>query len=107
MCSWLSASAGPAVPFAKIALVANTVDLAALARDLASRSVGAEANVQAHIQTILLFGGLNLGEENLETVELEAQVGGGRRIDIEAGASLLCWEATRPRRRRTSQHDDP
>lgn len=68
---------------------AKVVDLPALARDLASRSVGAEANVQAHIQTILLFGGLNLGEENLETVELEAQAGGGRRIDIEAGFTVI------------------
>lgn len=74
---------------AKIAAVAKTVDLAALGRELASRSVGAEANVQAHIQTILLFGGLNLGEENLETVELEAQAGGGRRIDIEAGFTVI------------------
>ena len=69
--------------------VPTTVDLGALARELASRSVGAEANVQAHIQTILLYGGLNLGEENLETVELEAQAGGGRRIDIEAGFTVI------------------
>src|SRR5689334_1755181 len=67
----------------------KVVDLPKLARELASRSVGAEANVQAHIQTILLFGGLNLGEENLESVELEAQAGGGRRIDIEAGFTVI------------------
>jgi hypothetical protein len=69
--------------------VATKVDLASLARELASRSVGAEANVQAHIQTILLYGGLNLGEDNLQTVELEAQAGGGRRIDIEAGFTVI------------------
>jgi SAM-dependent methyltransferase len=69
--------------------VPTTVDLTSLARDLASRAIGAEANVQAHIQTILLYGGLNLGEENLETVELEAQAGGGRRIDIEAGFTVI------------------
>lgn len=59
---------------------AKVVDLAALARDLASRSVGAEANAEARIQTIRLFGGLNLGEENIETAELEAQAGVGQRI---------------------------
>lgn len=69
--------------------MATKVDLASLARELASRSVGAEANVQAHIQTILLYGGLNLGEDNLQTVELEAQAGGGRRIDIEAGFTVI------------------
>jgi hypothetical protein len=65
------------------------VDLTALVRQIATRSVGAEANVQAHIQTLLLHGGLNLGEQDLVTVELEAQVGGGRRIDIEAGLTAI------------------
>jgi len=65
------------------------IDISALARQLASRSLGAEANVQAHIQTLLLYGGLNLGEEDLVSVELEAQVGGGRRIDIEAGLTAI------------------
>lgn len=58
--------------------VTNVVDLPALARQLASRAGGAEANIQAHIQTLLLYGGLNLGEDDLITVELEAQAGGGR-----------------------------
>jgi SAM-dependent methyltransferase len=69
--------------------VPAVVDLSALARELAGRSSGAEANVQAHIQTMLLYGGLNLGEDDLVTVELEAQVGGGRRIDIEAGLTAI------------------
>jgi hypothetical protein len=69
--------------------VTNIVDLPALARQLASRAGGAEANVQAHIQTLLLYGGLNLGEDDLVTVELEAQAGGGRRIDIETGLTVI------------------
>ncbi len=67
----------------------TTVDLPALARRLASRSVGAEANVQADIQTLLLYGGLNLGEGDLQVVELEAQAGGGKRIDIEVGFTVI------------------
>jgi SAM-dependent methyltransferase len=67
----------------------TTVDLPALARRLASRSLGAEANVQADIQTLLLYGGLNLGEGDLQVVELEAQAGGGKRIDIEVGFTVI------------------
>lgn len=66
-----------------------TLDLSALARRLAARSQTAEANTQADIQTLLLYGGLNLGEGDLDIVELEAQVGGGRRIDIEVGLTVI------------------
>jgi SAM-dependent methyltransferase len=65
------------------------VDLAALARRLATRSPQAEANKQADIHALLLYGGLNLGEGDLDIVELEAQVGGGRRIDIEVGLTAI------------------
>ena len=65
------------------------VDLGALVRRLATRSPQAEANKQADIQTLLLYGGLNLGEGDLDVVELEAQVGGGRRIDIEVGLTAI------------------
>jgi SAM-dependent methyltransferase len=65
------------------------LDLPALARRLATRSPQAEANKQADIQTLLLYGGLNLGEGDLDIVELEAQVGGGRRIDIEVGLTAI------------------
>jgi len=65
------------------------MDTAALARRLATRSPQAEANKQADIQTLLLYGGLNLGEGDLNIVELEAQVGGGRRIDIEIGLTAI------------------
>ena len=65
------------------------IDLAALARELASRSSGAEANTQSHIQSLLLYGGLNLESGDIVTVQLEAQVGGGQRIDIEAGLTVI------------------
>jgi hypothetical protein len=64
------------------------VDLNELARRLARRDSVAEANLQADVQTLLLYGGLNLGEDDLD-VELEAQVGGGRRIDIETGFTVI------------------
>jgi hypothetical protein len=72
---------------ASISLVpTGVIDLPALVRGLASRASGAEANLQADVQTLLLYGGLNLDEDDLR-VELETQVGGGRRIDIETGFS--------------------
>jgi hypothetical protein len=65
------------------------LDLAALVRQLAGRTAGAEANVQADVRTLLLYGGLNLGEDDLVEAELEVQVGGGRRIDIETGLTAI------------------
>lgn len=65
------------------------LDLPTLVRQLASRTAGAEANVQADVRTLLLYGGLNLGEDDLVEAELEVQVGGGRRIDIETGLTVI------------------
>jgi len=65
------------------------IDLPALVRRLASRSSGAEANAQSDIRTLLLYGGLNLGEDDLLEAELEVQVGGGRRVDIETGLTAI------------------
>jgi SAM-dependent methyltransferase len=45
--------------------------------------------VQADVRTLLLYGGLNLGEHDLVEAELEVQVGGGRRIDIETGLTAI------------------
>jgi len=45
--------------------------------------------VQADVRDLLLHGGLNLGEDNLLEAELEVQVGGGRRIDIETGLTAI------------------
>lgn len=64
------------------------IDLAELARRLAKRTNVAEANLQSDVRTLLLYGGLNLGERDL-TVELEVQAGGGRRIDIEIGLTVI------------------
>lgn len=64
------------------------VSLDVLARRLAKRDGGAEANLQADVQSLLLYGGLNLGEDDLN-VELEAPAGGGRRIDVEAGFTVV------------------
>lgn len=64
------------------------VNLDELGRRLARRGGGAEANLQADVQTLLLYGGLNLDEGDLK-VELEAPVGGGRRIDVETGFTVI------------------
>jgi SAM-dependent methyltransferase len=45
--------------------------------------------VQADVRTLLLYGGLNLAEGDLVEAELEVQVGGGRRIDIETGLTAI------------------
>lgn len=63
-------------------------------RDVAARlSAGAkgrtEADLQSDVRTMLLLAGsLGLVEEDLE-VFLEAPAGGGRRIDVEAGATVI------------------
>ncbi len=49
-----------------------------------------EADLQSDIQTLLLWGGLNLDDDDLN-VQLESQLGGGtrRRIDIEVGHAVI------------------
>lgn len=69
--------------------LSSTFDLSGLVRMLARRTGGAEANVQADVRNLLLYGGLNLGEDDLVEAELEVQVGGGRRIDIETGLTVI------------------
>jgi SAM-dependent methyltransferase len=66
----------------------GAVNLNQLARRLARRDGGAEANLQADVQSLLLYGGLNLDENDLN-VELEAPAGGGRRIDVEVGFTVI------------------
>jgi SAM-dependent methyltransferase len=56
---------------------------------LANRDrVHTEATVQADIRQLLLSGGLGLEDHDLE-VDLEAPVGGRRRIDIEVGFTVI------------------
>jgi len=54
---------------------------------LATRNGITEADIQSDIRALLLYGGLDLDEKDL--VVLEAQVGGGRRIDIEIGTTAI------------------
>ncbi|GGT37622.1 N-6 DNA methylase [Nonomuraea spiralis] len=64
-------------------------DLQDLLRRLADRKrVRSEATIQADVRQILLTGGLDLAEHDLE-VHLEAQVGNRRRIDIEVGYTVI------------------
>lgn len=41
------------------------INLGELARRLARRDSGAEANLQADVRTLLLYGGLGLGKQHL------------------------------------------
>jgi SAM-dependent methyltransferase len=60
-----------------------------LLRRLANRDrIRSEATLQADIRQLLLTGGLGLAEHDLE-VELEAQLGDRRRIDIEVGYTVI------------------
>ena len=62
-----------------------------LVRRIAERDASrTEADLQSDIQTLLLWGGLNLDDDHLN-VQLESQLGGGtrRRIDIEVGHAVI------------------
>ena len=66
--------------------VEGHIDLRELAGRLARRRRGrTEATVQADVRMLLLASGLNLTEGDVLDVELEAQLGDRRRIDIEMG----------------------
>jgi SAM-dependent methyltransferase len=54
---------------------------------LAGRAGTTEADIQSDVRALLLYGGLNLEDNDL--VVLEAQVGAGRRIDVEAGTTAI------------------
>ncbi len=47
-----------------------------------------EADVQSDVRALLLNGGLDLDDEDIQ-VRLEAQAGDGRRIDVEAGFTVI------------------
>jgi SAM-dependent methyltransferase len=71
------------------AVTASAFDLGALVGELASRSsTRTEADIQAGVRDLLLYGGLNLSADDLR-VQLEAQVGDRRRIDVEAGFTVI------------------
>jgi methylase of polypeptide subunit release factors len=59
-------------------------------RRIAERRAGrSEATLAADIRGLLLSGYLDLDADDLQEVELEAAVGGGRRIDIEVGYTVI------------------
>lgn len=64
---------------------------------LASRNPGrTEADIQADVRDVLLYGGFELGDEN---VRLESPAPDQRRIDIEVGALVVeCKRDLRPAR---------
>lgn len=64
-------------------------ELQALLDRLSKRDrLRSEATLQSDIRHLLLTGGLNLTEHDLD-VALETQVGDGRRIDVEVGFTVI------------------
>jgi hypothetical protein len=59
-----------------------------LARLIDRKPLRSEATLQADVRQLLLEGDLNLDENDL-SVDLEAQVGDGRRIDVEIGFTAI------------------
>ena len=48
-----------------------------------------EADIQADVRSLLLLPQLFLDDDDLREVRLEAQVGDGRRIDVEIGSAVI------------------
>jgi len=64
--------------------------LAALVRRLAGRDAPrSEAEVQADVRALLLWGGLDLTEAGIHDINLETPAGMRRRIDVEAGCAII------------------
>jgi SAM-dependent methyltransferase len=62
-------------------------DLAATLRDLATRNPGrSEADIQAMVRDVLLYGGFDLGDE---AVALESPAEDRRRLDVSVGAVII------------------
>lgn len=60
-----------------------------LARIADRRAARSEATLQSDIRQLLLAGDFGLSYDHLDEVDLEAPAGGGRRIDIEAGYTIV------------------
>ena len=68
--------------------VVAAFDLVSCLGRLADRRAGrTEADIQADVRDVLLYGGLNISEDQL--VLLEAPVGAQRRIDVEVGFTVI------------------
>ncbi len=79
------------LPTARLSTVpTGIVDLDELTRRLATRADGrAEATVQADVRMFLLSAPLGLKEANLQDIVLESPAGERRRIDVEAGFTVI------------------
>jgi hypothetical protein len=75
--------------------VVATFDLAATLRALASRNPGrSEADIQADIRDILVYGGFDLRDES---VVLESPAEDRKRLDVAVGAVIIeCKRDLRP-----------
>ncbi|MEU5563613.1 N-6 DNA methylase [Micromonospora musae] len=60
-----------------------------LARIADRRAARSEATLQADIRQLLLAGDFGLSDSHLDDIDLEAPAGGGRRIDIEVGYTII------------------
>lgn len=70
-------------------LIPKRLDLDALLETMSGRSSArTEADLQAQVRDLLLFGDLDLEDDQLD-VRLETQAGGGRRIDVEIGLTVI------------------
>src|SRR5262245_52941827 len=87
----LASASRPAGPIGSIrAVPSGSVDLRELIARLASRDASrAEATVQSDVRMLLLAAPLNLADAQVATVDLETQAGGGKRIDVEAGFTVI------------------
>ena len=66
------------------------VDVAALVKRLADRRPDrTEANIQSDLHTLLVAGGLNLGDGEINDIVLESPAGSRRRIDVEIGSTIF------------------
>lgn len=74
----------------------SELTLVSTLHDLATRNPGkTEADIQAAVRNVLLYGGFDLGEE---TVRLESPADDHRRLDIEVGALIIeCKRSLRTR----------
>jgi hypothetical protein len=71
-------------------------DLQATLAELASRNSGrSEADIQALVRDVLVYGGFDLGDE---AVALESPAEDRRRLDVAVGAVIIeCKRDLRPR----------
>lgn len=86
LCSWVhrNGQLRTQVPLPSVEELGQT------AARLAAGSQGrTEADVQSDVRKFLLDAPLELGDQELVDVALEAQAGGGRRIDVEAGCAAI------------------